>query len=290
RFSPSDFKTIKKIYPKDDDNDERDCVKVELAKHKGSKHDVVLKIYDKDILMNKDMSATSKKVALRRWRDEVKMQSLLKHPHIIQMYSHFEVNEKIYIVMEYAKKGNLYDAIPDGGFNGAHEQTAAKYIFQIADALHYCHSKDVYHRDVKSSNILIDAYGDLKLCDFGLSAHSPNSRPRISFCGTSYYMAPEMVRNKYRDVEHGKAVDLWSLGVVAYEILTGDFPFFSNADDEQEESEELDYNIRRGTYTVPPRVPRGAGRLIGQLLRIGPKNRLSLEMVMSHPWIVQHNQ
>ncbi|GMS99969.1 hypothetical protein PENTCL1PPCAC_22144, partial [Pristionchus entomophagus] len=220
--------------------------------------------------------------------------SFFSHPRIIQMYSHFEINHKIYIVMEYAKKGDhpdLASAIPRTGFNGEDEQTAAKYIFQIADALHYCHSKNLVHRDVKTSNILVDAYGDLKLCDFGYSVRFPQSKRRTTFCGTLDFLAPEMVRNKGRKyVMDGKHVDLWALGVVAYKIVTGTLPFVSTARDEEENEEEIKNKITTGMYNVPPRVPGGARRLIGQLLKVEPENRLSLERVMTHPWIVQYNQ
>ena len=95
-----------------------------------------------------------------------------------------------------------------------------KYIYQLADALSYCHSKKVIHRDIKPENLLLGVYGELKIADFGWSVHAPSSR-RTTICGTLDYLPPEMIEDR----PHDEKVDLWSLGVLCYELLVGKPPF-----------------------------------------------------------------
>ena len=96
------------------------------------------------------------------------------------------------------------------------EAVAAPYIQQMAQALLYLHSKHVIHRDIKPENLLLGLKGELKIADFGWSVHAPEAR-RQTLCGTLDYLPPEMVEGK----EHGRHVDVWSLGVLCYEFLVG---------------------------------------------------------------------
>lgn len=96
----------------------------------------------------------------------------------------------------------------------------ATFIAQIADALNYCHSKKVIHRDIKAENLLIGAKGEIKIADFGWAVHSPFSA-RQTICGTPDYLPPEMICNR----PHDHTVDIWSVGVLCYECLVGITPF-----------------------------------------------------------------
>merc|ERR1712137_1054481 len=100
------------------------------------------------------------------------------------------------------------------------EPVASTYIFQLANALKYCHSHHVIHRDIKPENILIGKKGELKLADFGWSVHAPDHR-RTTLCGTLDYLPPEMI-NKH---DHDTRVDVWALGILLFEFLTGKPPF-----------------------------------------------------------------
>lgn len=130
----------------------------------------------------------------------------------------------------------------------------AKYIYQLADALKYCHSKKVIHRDIKPENLLLGRDGELKIADFGWSVHAPSSR-RDTLCGTLDYLPPEMVFGN----SHDHSVDLWGVGVLCYECLTGNPPFVTKSYDETYKK------IMKAQYTFPSYVSDGARDLISKV-------------------------
>jgi len=135
------------------------------------------------------------------------------------MYGFFWDEKKIYLILEYAPNDELYKELkrqPESRFD---EATSANYIRQLAVALRYLHHKKVIHRDIKPENLL-NCMGTIKIADFGWSIHAPENR-RETLCGTLDYLPPEMVENK----EHDNKVDIWSLGILCYEFLTGGPPF-----------------------------------------------------------------
>lgn len=151
---------------------------------------------------------------------EIEIQSHLKHPNVLQLLAYFHDSHRIYLVLEYAGRGELYKhlkASEGGRFN---EHLSAKYIYQVADAINYCHQNAVIHRDIKPENLLLTITGDIKLADFGWSVHAP-SFSRVTLCGTLDYLPPEMVTGK----EYKQYVDHWCLGILCYEFLTGNPPF-----------------------------------------------------------------
>lgn len=190
------------------------------------------------------------------------------------MFGYFYDETRVYLILEFAPGGEMYKALqkqPDGRFD---DKKTAKFIYQLADALKYCHSKKVIHRDIKPENLLLDVKGDLKIADFGWSVHAPSSR-RATMCGTLDYLPPEMVAGDY----HDEKVDLWSLGVLCYEFLCGKPPF------ETASHQETYQRIINVDLKFPPHVTSGAQDLMRKLLQKKPANRLPLDQVMKHPWI-----
>ena len=124
----------------------------------------------------------------------------------------------------------------------------------MTDALSYCHSKKVIHRDIKPENLLWDNYGNIKMADFGLSVHAPTSR-RTTICGTLDYLPPEMIDSK----THDEKVDLWSLGVLCYELLVGKPPFIAPT------QSETYHKISLGEYTVISKMSPNAADLISKV-------------------------
>lgn len=179
--------------------------------------------------------------------------------------------------MEYAPQGELYKLLrKQGRFS---EPLAAQYILQMTNALVYLHSKHVIHRDIKPENLLLGLRGELKIADFGWSVHAPQSR-RTTLCGTLDYLPPEMVEGK----EHSEKVDLWSLGVLMYEFLVGSPPFETPSG-----SHRATYaKIAKVDFVIPESVGHDAQDLIKKLLKYNPDERLSLQDVSCHPWIVNH--
>ncbi|XP_059618019.1 aurora kinase B-like [Phlebotomus argentipes] len=208
---------------------------------------------------------------------EVEIQSRLKHPHILRLYTWFHDSDKIYLVLEYASEGELYKHLknsPDGHFD---EHRSAKYTYQVASALQYCHMNNVIHRDLKPENILLTSSDQVKLADFGWSAHTPSNK-RKTLCGTLDYLPPEMVDGRSYD----DSIDQWCLGVLCYEFLAGFPPFES-------ESTNLTYEkIRKLQVSFPRHFTAGAKDLISKLLQKHSSHRITLIQVMKHPWVKEN--
>jgi aurora kinase len=179
---------------------------------------------------------------------EIEIQSNLRHPNILQLLGYFYDSKRIFLILEYAAKGELYKHLQrETRFP---EWKAAQYIAQMAAALQFLHKKHVIHRDIKPENILLGIHGELKIADFGWSVHAPGDR-RTTQCGTLDYLPPEIVNY----TSYNSKVDLWSLGVLMYEFLVGQAPF--------EDSKVLTYKrIVRCEMTIPNHVSPEAKDLI----------------------------
>ncbi|KAG7244835.1 hypothetical protein INR49_029854 [Caranx melampygus] len=211
---------------------------VYLARERQSKFILALKV-----LFKKQLEKAGVEHQLRR---EVEIQSHLRHPNILRLYGYFHDASRVYLILEFAPKGELYSELQRcGSFT---EERSATYIMELADALNYCHTKKVIHRDIKPENLLLGATGELKIADFGWSVHTPSSR-RSTLCGTLDYLPPEMIEGK----THDEKVDLWSLGVLCYEFLVGKPPF------EAKSHEDTYRRISRVEYTYPAQSNISAG-------------------------------
>lgn len=158
----------------------------------------------------------------KQLRREIEIQSNLRHLNILNLYGHFHESKRIFLILEYAGKGELYKHLRKE--NRFSESKAAQYTAQMASALRYLHRKHVIHRDIKPENILVGTYGDIKIADFGWSVHAPSKR-RNTYCGTLDYLPPEMIVPRTPGNSYDEKVDLWALGVLIYEFLVGEAPF-----------------------------------------------------------------
>uniref|UniRef100_A0A1I8EU16 Aurora kinase n=1 Tax=Wuchereria bancrofti TaxID=6293 RepID=A0A1I8EU16_WUCBA len=228
---------------------------VYLARVKGINFIVALKILFKSQLIKNSVE--------HQLRREIEIQAHLRHPHILRMYNYFYDEKRIYLILEYAAGGELYKELQKCGHFD--EERTAKLMFQMADALSYCHDKKVIHRDIKPENLLLGMFGELKIADFGWSVHAPSSR-RETMCGTLDYLPPEMVRGEKHDDK----------------LLVGRPPFESKTHDE---TYKLIANVK---YKFPNHVSEGAKDLITKLLVKNAAARLPLKDVMEHPWIRQY--
>jgi len=151
-------------------------------------------------------------------RREIEIQQNLRHPNVLRLYGYFHDEKRIFLMLEFAGKGELYRQLSkQGSFS---EKRSSRYIDQMADALSYLHSKHVMHRDIKPENLLLGIDGELKIADFGWSVHAPGNR-RKTMCGTLDYLPPEMVEGR----AYSEKVDHWALGVLTYEFMNGYAPF-----------------------------------------------------------------
>ena len=213
--------------------------------------------------------------------DEINIHSKLLHENIIKVYNIFEDEESINIIMEYAQNGNLYQLIKKEK-NGFSETKAFDYFIQMINAVYYLHSNNIIHRDIKPENILISKDNKLKLCDFGW-AKELTLENRSTFCGTMEYMAPEIVGSENYDY----SVDIWSLGILLYELLFGHSPFKGNSTNNiilNIKSHELNYDENN------KKISNSCKDLIQHLLNMNPQKRLKIKDILEHPFIKKHSK
>ena len=212
---------------------------------------------------------------------EIKIQRSIIHPNIIRLYSYKEDKENFYLIMEYAKKGNLLSKIrKEGKLN---ENEAFKLFIQVCSAILFLHSNGYAHRDIKPENILIDENNNIKLCDFGLCINL-NEGQRTTFCGTYEYIAPEIIKEQPYD----QSIDIWSLGILLYEILHGYSPFrVSNNKNDEENQKEIFKNIIDYKYKIDDKLylSNECVDMIHKLLEYNCKNRIKTSEIFLHPWI-----
>ncbi|RJE21140.1 serine threonine-protein kinase [Aspergillus sclerotialis] len=244
--------------------------RVYLAKERSSGFVCALKVLHKSELQQ---GGVQKQV-----RREIEIQSNLRHPNVLRLYGHFHDSKRIFLILEFAGRGELYKHLRKE--HRFPEWKAAQYIAQMAAALKYLHKKHVMHRDIKPENILVGIHGEIKISDFGWSVHAPNSR-RQTMCGTLDYLPPEMLKSGSQDNYYSEKVDLWSLGVLTYEFLVGEAPF-------EDTPIMTQRRITKADMTVPSFVSPEARDLIKRLLVLDPEKRIPLDEIPRHPWIVKH--
>lgn len=197
----------------------------------------------------------------------------LNHPNIIRLFDIFEDGNNYYLVMEYCPGGSFQDAIRKR--MRCRGEELIKFSKQILEAVHYCHSKNIAHRDIKPGNILIDAYRRPKLADFGISKNIIGAVGHT--CGTRCYMAPEIIQNKCSDMF---AADIWALGITFYEMASGLKPWPKGASEV-----ELERAICLGLieYTVVNDVPYS--QLLRKMIDVKPAKRLTAQALLEQPII-----
>ncbi len=240
--------------------------KVYKVRHKVSQNVYAIKVINKSKIIESDLCG--------QIRLEVRIMYSLNHEHIVKLYNHFEDDEHFYLVLEYMPKGHLYEKLKLMG--RLNEKLAAQYMREVFSAVEYLHSMTppIIHRDIKPENILLDSKERAKLCDFGWSNFFNANSKRMTYCGTPDYLSPEMIKKE----GHDQTIDLWNLGVLLFELLTGRPPF-QGAD-----QKELFANILRLKIVYPKDFPKLAHDLVNKLLKVVPKERISLKAAIAHPW------
>ncbi|KAI8092997.1 kinase-like domain-containing protein [Halteromyces radiatus] len=243
---------------------------VYLAREKQSGYIVALKVLYKKEIMSLGVE--------RQLRREVEIQGSLRHPNIIRLYGYFHDETRVFLILEFASKGELYKELQIK--KRFMESVAAKYVAQLANALLYLHHKRVIHRDIKPENLLLGLNGELKIGDFGWSVKTDvqDSR-RSTLCGTLDYLPPEMVEGKNHDVN----ADIWSLGVLLYEMICGKPPF-----EDTEGDKETYQRIIQVDISYPDFVSKEARDLIQKLLQYKAAHRIPLREVLEHPFIKRY--
>lgn len=239
---------------------------VKLAQHEENKRYFACKIVPKSRLSTNHLK--------RRFEDEIRINRQMHHPGIVGLTDLKKDENNYYVFMEFCSKGELFSHIVEN--NRLDEEDSAIKIYQILDTLDYIHKMNVVHRDLKPENVLIDANGNLKISDFGLSKFLGQDGLTKTPCGSPCYASPECISGKPYD---GKASDIWSTGVILYAMLTGQLPWTKR------NQQQLFEQIKRGEYTIPNFVSSTASDFIRGLMTVDCKERLTIKKAMEHPFL-----
>ncbi|KAF8652241.1 hypothetical protein HU200_062877 [Digitaria exilis] len=227
--------------------------KVRFAKNTETGESVAIKILDKEkVLMHKIVDQIKRDISVMK---------MVKHPNVVRIDEVLGSKTKIYIVLEYATDGGLFETIVKYG--RVPECDARRYFQQLINAVDYCHSRGVYHRNIKHKKLLLDSNGDLKVLGFGLSALSQQVKEDgllHTTCGRPHFVAPEVNEGGY----DGAAADIWSCGVILYVLLAGYLPF------DDSNLTRLREKIASAEYKFPEWMPVPAKNLIYRILDPNP--------------------
>ncbi|KAL6065602.1 calcium calmodulin-dependent protein kinase type 1G [Balamuthia mandrillaris] len=214
-------------------------------------------------------------------RREIQIMTQLEHPNILKLFQVYEDDEQFYLVMELVKGKELFDKIVERGMYS--ERDASNIIFQVVSAVDYLHENGIAHRDLKPENLL--AAGDgadeiIKIADFGFAkSFSEDGEKLMTSCGSPGYVAPEILTAESYD----KSVDMWSVGVIVYILLSGYPPFYADS------APALFKKIMDVKYdfddTVWDEISDSAKDLIRNLLVKDPTRRFTAKQCLEHPWV-----
>jgi serine/threonine protein kinase len=235
-------------------------------------------------VIKKDKSEVRNATLIQR---ELEILRLVNHKNIVRLYDLFDTTDKLYFVLEYMRGGALYEVLSDRRIQ-YNEQRASIILRDVLSGLEYLHERNIVHRDVKPENILLDSRTwpfTTKLADFGLSNFlAPNTGVLDSKVGTPYFCAREVVTSE----SYGTKADLWSVGVLLFEMLSGRKPFEGSV------TKSVLYAILDGRYSMHTpewaRISDEAKDLVAKLVCIDVDRRLSATEALQHPWIVNEGR
>ena len=240
--------------------------KVTKAIHLITEQVVAVKILEKEKIEDE--------IDIERITREIEILKTIMHPNIAQMYESFSTIHNIYLMIEYAEGGDLFDYITNK--DHLSEIESCYFYRQLIGVLEYLIEMGISHRDIKPENILLDkSKKNIKVIDFGLSNYCKNNELLESSCGSPCYASPEMLSgNPYK----GVTTDLWSSGIVLYCMLVGSLPF------DNQELKVLYSQIKKGEFYVPSFLSMNAIDLLKKILEVNPAKRINIKQLKKHPW------
>ena len=246
--------------------------RVILVQHKITQAKYAIKCIDKRNKVN-----IEEKPYFRR---EIEIMYRVHHPNVVKLFGHFEDNKYCYFIMEYIPGGNVYNLVPKNGIKTVPTKTIVSIMKDVISAVYFLHhmSPPIIHRDIKPENVVLDQNMRAKLTDFGWSNYMQGDMKRTTVCGTPVYLAPEIINNR----GHDEKVDIWCIGVLLFELLTGISPFQGN------DVQTIKYNINRLNIAWQRDMDRDAVDLIRRILKYNPEERISLEQMLLHPFITKY--
>jgi aurora kinase len=246
--------------------------RVFLARHKHTRVKYAIKAIDK-----KNKTNIKEKPYFRR---ELEVMYKIHHPNVVKLFGHFEDNNFCYFIMEYINKGNVYSLLTLDKKRKLSPHIVASIIKDVIYAIFFLHNMNppIIHRDIKPENVLLTEELTAKLTDFGWSNYISEEDERRTVCGTPIYLAPEIIK------EHGhdERVDVWCIGVLLFELITGSVPFTGS------DIDTLKTNILHLKISWPKDINQDVKNLISKILKIEPSQRLSLEEILNEPFITKY--
>ena len=247
---------------------------VKLGVEKKTKERVAIKIIKKKKAKQSDIELV---------RTEIDVMKLCHHPNVVHLLDHFENAEYIFIVMEYIRGGRLTDYMKEKKFNFT-EKRAAELIYEIAVGVKYLHKYGIIHRDLKPDNIMLTEANDkghIKIMDFGLSKILGKKEKTSDGFGTLTFVSPEVLIRK----PYNKEIDIWSIGVILYLMLSGDLPFDDEEDDEQKIAKSIVFNEVEFPQKKFGNKSKEVIDLIKRCLTKEPKDRIKVDEIIKSDWI-----
>ena len=240
-------------------------------------HENSQKVYCIKILSKRDIFEQK---LINQINKEISIMYNVNHPYSVKLVNHFEDNDKLYLIMELASNGNLYNLIQNTKKDKVKNlELIKKLIIQTIEIIKYLHSLNIIYRDIKPENLLLDKDYNIKLCDYGWATYITPGKYLTVYCGTPEYVSPEMLK-KY---PYNEKVDIWALGVLIFELVFGYAPFASNF------NEDRYNNIKAGKINWPNDLNNNEYNdikdLIEKILKINPKERISLDEIENHSWL-----
>ena len=208
---------------------------------------------------------------------EIYIQSRIDHPNILPILYVNETTSEFDLVLEYASGGSLFHYIREKNFLS--EPLAFSLFIQVVNAVYFLHKNNFIHRDIKPENILLFDNNIIKLCDFGWCVRLEEGQQRVTFCGTTEYMSPELVNHE----EYSKEIDVWSLGVLLYEMIHGFSPF--RPDKPNFKAKDVIKNIRLHKLQFHKYVSEECKELIYHLLDEDPNKRYKVEDIFNSDFV-----
>jgi serine/threonine protein kinase len=239
--------------------------KVKLGVHTLTGEKVAVKILEKEKI--KDSSD------VERVSREIKILKQVNNPNIVKLYEIIETQKQLYLIMEYASGGELFDYIV--ARTRLKEQQACLFLQQILAGVEYLQLIRVVHRDLKPENLLLDNKNNIKIVDFGLSNLYKHEETLKTACGSPCYAAPEMIAGKRY---HGAQVDIWSCGVILFAMVNGYLPF------EDPNTSSLYKKIIAGDFKCGSWVSPEVHDLLKGILNTNPESRLTIDKIRAHKW------
>ena len=219
--------------------------------------------------------------SLESIQKEIDIQSRIDHPNIVKLLYVKETHLSYDLVMEYASNGSLFHYIRK--YKGLNENKTFSLFIQVVNAINFMHSNDLIHRDIKPENILIFENNIIKLCDFGWCVKLEGHQ-RGTFCGTTEYMSPELVNHQV----YGKEIDVWSLGILLYEMIHGYSPFRPNKPKFNEK--DVMENIKNHNLIFGKTVSDECKRLIYHLLDPDINKRYTVEDIYNSDFVKKYEK